>query len=115
MRTAKPPVTDDTESSQANPEAPNPAREAVVPDLASIILTLLLERGPGKSICPSEAARTAGSSPGEADWKATMRAVRAAAATLQDDGRLVTLRKGRVVDIRTVKGVIRLGLPPTDV
>jgi hypothetical protein len=43
-----------------------------------------------------------------------LRAVRDAAALLQDQGRLVVLRKGRPADIRTAKGVIRLALPRGD-
>ena len=77
-----------------------------------IVLALCAERGRGKSICPSEAARIAGGDPNDPSrWRPLMKTARAAAAELQDEGRIQVLRKGKPVDIRTVKGVIRLALP----
>ncbi len=91
-----------------------PAREDATTEsdrLSALILKLCTERGAGKSICPSEVARAAAGDPGNpAAWRPLIRAVRAAAASLQDDGRIRVLRKGKPVDIRTVKGVIRLAL-----
>ena len=79
--------------------------------LSALILRLCAERGPGKSICPSEVARAAADDPSDrSSWRPLMRPVRAAAAALQDSGQIRVLRKGRPVDIRTVKGVIRLAL-----
>ncbi len=70
------------------------------------ILDLVRARGAGKTICPSEAARRLDPE----DWRRHMKTVRAAAADLADEGKIRVLRKGKPVDIRTVKGVIRLGL-----
>jgi len=80
--------------------------------LQGLILQLCAARGAGKSICPSEVARAASGNPNDGPtWKPLMRAVRLAAAELQDRGEVRVLRKGKPVDIRTVKGVIRLALP----
>lgn len=104
-------------SARHNPETTKLAETAggcdPNPDaLRGLVLALCVARGAGKSICPSEVARTAGGDPSDgARWRPLMRAVRAAAATLQEEGRIVVLRKGRPVDIRIAKGVIRLALP----
>lgn len=68
------------------------------------ILSLVAERGPGKSICPSEAARLVD----PADWRAQMDAVRGAAAALAREGVIVATQKGRPVDIAAAKGPVRL-------
>jgi len=99
----------DTPSNPAN--APTPTNTD--PDrLKALIREAVAARGPGKTICPSEVARAASGDPGHGPtWRPLMRAVRAAAAELQDSGEIRVLRKGKPVDIRTVKGVIRLALP----
>lgn len=56
-----------------------------------------------KSICPSEVARAAAD-----DWRPLMDDVRAAAAELAAEGRIIVTQKGRQVDLATVKGPIRL-------
>jgi hypothetical protein len=75
--------------------------------IEAAILSLLENRGPGKSICPSEAAREAF---GE-DWNGHMRHVRATAVHLARTGRIVITRKGKPVDPDDFKGVYRLALP----
>ncbi len=59
------------------------------PDARGAILSLLAARGPGKTICPSEAARLIG---GE-DWRGAMPAVHDAAHELVADG-AIELRQG---------------------
>lgn len=71
------------------------------------IFGLLAEREPGKSICPSEAARALDPE----GWRRVMPQVRAAAVGLARQGRLVITRKGKPVDPNAFKGVIRLRLP----
>jgi hypothetical protein len=56
------------------------------------------------SICPSEVARAAAPD----CWRALLPAVRAAAARLAAQGRIVVTQRGRPVDIRTVRGPVRL-------
>lgn len=72
------------------------------------ILALVVERGPGKTICPSEAARSV--SPTQ--WRNLMAAVRDEAVHLATSGEISIYRKGKPVDPDGFKGVYRLGLPP---
>jgi hypothetical protein len=76
--------------------------------IETAILTLVEQRGVGKSICASEAAREAF---GEG-WNAHMRHVRATAVYLARQGRIAILRKGKPADPENFKGVYRLALPP---
>ncbi|MEM6331137.1 MAG: DUF3253 domain-containing protein [Planctomycetota bacterium] len=71
------------------------------------ILELLRRRGPGKSICPSEAARLMA----PADWRPQMPAVHAAAATLAGEGRLLVTQRGETVAPAAARGPVRLRLP----
>jgi hypothetical protein len=89
-------------------ESPAPAADEAA--LEATILRLVAERGYGKTICPSEAAR-AHSGPAGDQWGAMMPAVRRASVRLAKAGRLVISRKGRIVDPDAIKGVYRLGLP----
>lgn len=88
------------------------------PDPAIIeaaILELVRARGVGKTICPSEAARQLATDSAPDAWRDLMPAVRATAASLQDEGRIVVTQRGRVVDPLDTRGPIRLGLPPSTV
>ncbi len=66
------------------------------------------ERGPGKTICPSEVARALA---GDRPAGDLMPHVREAAAQLAERGEIRVLQKGRPVDARTARGPIRLGCP----
>jgi hypothetical protein len=75
------------------------------------ILESLSQRGPDKSICPSEPARalaSAGAGDEAADWRRLMPDIRRVAAILAAEGRLVATRKGAVVDAESPGGPIRL-------
>jgi len=74
------------------------------------ILRLLETRGVGKTICPSEAARSASGSNDRSTWEPLMEMARCAANRLVSKGKLTILQQGRVVDGATVKGPIRLQL-----
>ena len=78
------------------------------PTAEDVILRLCAERGPTRSICPSEAARLLA---GDAEWRPRLPEVRAAAAGLAREGRLDILRKGRRIAPEEMRGVIRLRLP----
>ncbi|MEM8875246.1 MAG: DUF3253 domain-containing protein, partial [Planctomycetota bacterium] len=67
---------------------------------------LLGDRGVGKTICPSEAARAVG---GE-DWRMFMEPTRMAARRLVEHGKIVIKQNGRTVDPSRAKGPIRLRL-----
>ena len=73
------------------------------------IFKLLVSRAPSATICPSDAARAV--YPQADHWRAAMPTVRAVAAQLVDKGKLEVTQAGRVVDIRTAKGPVRLRLP----
>ncbi|MGB0694083.1 MAG: DUF3253 domain-containing protein [Rhodospirillaceae bacterium] len=92
--------------------SPSPTPER----LASLITELCEARGVGKTICPSEVARAAVRQEDGTDgtWRPLMGAVRREAVRLAKDQRIAIYRKGKpLADPEGVKGVIRLGLPPT--
>lgn len=70
-----------------------------------MILKLLEQRSP-RTICPSEAARLIDAKA----WREWMPAVREAAERLAKRGRLDILQKGEKVDLKRVRGPVRLGL-----
>jgi hypothetical protein len=76
------------------------------------ILALAGECGPGKTICPMDAAKAFALVVGDENaWHSHLGAVRRAAVGLADEGRLVIYRKGRPADPQDFRGVYRLGLP----
>jgi hypothetical protein len=70
------------------------------------ILDLLTRRRTGKTICPSDAARVLA-----ADWRGLMPDVRRVATVMAEAGEITVTQRGAVVDVATVKGPVRLGLP----
>ena len=66
---------------------------------------LLDQRAPTSTICPSDAARAVGR---ESDWRGLMDQSRAAAQRLVEDGKVVITQGGKVVDLATAKGPIRI-------
>jgi Protein of unknown function (DUF3253) len=67
-------------------------------------MQLLVKRGPGKTICPSEAGRLLDPS----GWKELMDKARTAAQRLVAKGEIVVTQQGKTVDPSQVKGPIRL-------
>jgi Protein of unknown function (DUF3253) len=81
-------------------------------EVERMILRMVRERGPDKTICPSDAARAlAGDKPEE--WGPLMQPLRRVAVRLAKEGRLVIYRKGKQADPDDFKGIYRLG-PPRD-
>jgi hypothetical protein len=77
-----------------------------------VILELLAERGSGKTICPSEAARRLAELAGRPErWREWMKRTRTTANSMAARGRLVILQRGERVDGSTARGAVRLGLP----
>ena len=76
--------------------------------LEAAILALLDERGAGKTICPSEAARRVAGSEQRTDWEPLMEPARAAARRLHAAGRLLITQGGHPVDPSHARGPIRL-------
>ncbi|MBE9157116.1 DUF3253 domain-containing protein [Nodosilinea sp. LEGE 06152] len=67
------------------------------------LLDLVTQRGPDKTICPSEVARALSSE----DWRSLMPAVREVGQALEAEGHVVVTQKGQVVDPSQAKGPIR--------
>ena len=82
-------------------------------DLESAILRLAAERGAGRTICPSEAARAIGGDHPDG-WGPLMQPIRRIAVRLMKEGRIVITRKGRPVDPDDFRGVYRLSLPSSE-
>jgi nucleoid-associated protein YgaU len=78
--------------------------------LEAAILDLLARRAPGKTICPSEAAKHVGGTESPDAWRALMPAARAAAQRLAEAGRIDITQHGHPIDLATAKGPIRLRL-----
>ncbi|MEM9287212.1 MAG: DUF3253 domain-containing protein [Pseudomonadota bacterium] len=70
------------------------------------ILALLARRAPGKTICPSEAARTLAPD----GWREQMDVVRQAAATLEAQGIIDICQGGESILLSEARGPIRLRL-----
>lgn len=70
--------------------------------IRAALIDLALQRGAGKTFCPSEAARALA-----ADWRQLMPVVRRVAADVPE---IEALQKGLPVDPLTAKGPIRLRL-----
>jgi hypothetical protein len=69
------------------------------------ILELLEQRDPGKTICPSEAARALA---GDEGFREEMDTVRAAAWELADEGAIEVTQHGEAVSREGLRGPIRL-------
>ncbi len=77
-------------------------------EIERAITGLLERRDPGKTICPSDAARALA---GNADFRPLMDSVRARAREMVDRGDLEITQGGRVVEPDSARGAIRLRLP----
>jgi Protein of unknown function (DUF3253) len=73
-------------------------------ELEQVILGLLRQRPAESSICPSDAARAARPD----GWRALMPGVREAAGRLAARGDVDVTQRGRVVDIATARGPVRI-------
>ena len=83
-----------------------------VREMELAILEMLAERGSGKTICPSEAARRMAERAGRPErWRAWMNRARATANSMVSRGTLVMLQRGERVDPGAARGPVRLGLP----
>ncbi len=73
--------------------------------LERTILALLAQRRAGATICPSDAARAVGT---EQEWRSLMEPARRAAARLVAAGEVEVTQGGRVVDLATARGPVRI-------
>jgi hypothetical protein len=77
-------------------------------EIEAAILGLLARRDPGRTICPSDAARALA---GDGDFRPLMDPVRDAARDLVARGELEVTQRGEVVDLDRARGPIRLRRP----
>lgn len=80
----------------------DPAEQAILDSLKAI--------GPGKSICPTQAARALAGNPADQSWRHSLSPVRLAAQRLAKAGKIEILRKGKPINPDILHGVIRLRL-----
>jgi hypothetical protein len=73
-------------------------------EVADAIIAMAAERGGDKTICPSEVARALFAP----NWRKHMEQVRDIAITLQQQGKVSIMQKGVPVDIKNIKGPIRI-------
>ena len=78
--------------------------EGVEVRLQRAILALLERRRADATICPSEAARALDPD----GWRELMPAARAAAGRLAADGAVEVTQGGRLVDVATARGPVRI-------
>ena len=90
-----------------------PSDDTLAEHIRACVLELLVARGPGRSICPSEAARMLATR-FDCRWQDLMRPVRTVAAMLAEGGILEATQHDAAVDIRDVRGPVRLRLRPLD-
>jgi hypothetical protein len=74
--------------------------------IEAAILSLVAARGPERTVCPSEVARSLAAE--EARWRALMPAIRRVAGRLRRAGRLRISQRGREIDPEQARGPIRL-------
>jgi hypothetical protein len=81
------------------------------PALATILLDLCAAVPTGATVSPIDAAKAFADARGEDElgWRSHLSAVRRAAVSLAQEGRLVIYRKGKVADPNDFRGVYRLG------
>lgn len=97
-------------------EALAPAHGPPMPqDLPTTILALCAA-APGRTICPTDAAKAFAQARGEdaLGWRGHLQDVRRAAVKLATEGRLVIYRKGKPADPNDFRGVYRLAAPRDD-
>jgi len=73
-------------------------------DILTTILTVATRRGPEKSTCPSEIARLLYPD----NWRDHMKNVVDVAIGLHSEGKVVITQKGIAVDVKHIKGPIRI-------
>ena len=81
--------------------------------IEAALLRLIAERGPGKTLDPTEIARQLGG-PHPDGWGPLLQPIRRVAVALAEQGRVVILRKGKPVDPHDFRGVYRLAAPRQD-
>lgn len=86
------------------------------PVLDALIVELCARTPPGRTICPTDAAKAFAETRGEDElgWRSHLSEVRRAAVRLALEGKIVITRKGKIVDPSDFRGVYRLGAPSSE-
>ena len=72
--------------------------------ITETILTMAAQRGPEKTICPSDVARALF----PVNWRKQMETVRQEAIILHKAGQVTITQKGKPIDVDHIKGPIRI-------
>jgi hypothetical protein len=72
--------------------------------ITDAMLRIAAERGPEKSLCPTDVARAVSTE----NWRPLLGPVRKVAADLARQGKIEILRKGKPINPDDMRGVIRL-------
>ena len=72
--------------------------------ITDAMLRIAAERGPEKSMCPTDVARAVSAE----NWRPLLGAVRQVAVELARQGKIEILRKGKPISPDEIRGVIRL-------
>jgi hypothetical protein len=72
--------------------------------ITDALLRIAAERGPEKSLCPTDVARAVSAE----NWRPLLGAVRKVAVDLARQGKIEILRKGKPINPDDMRGVIRL-------
>ncbi|MEO7013162.1 MAG: DUF3253 domain-containing protein [Dokdonella sp.] len=83
--------------------------DAFAEHIRECVLELLISRGPGRTICVSEAAQTLAIRSGY-HWHDLMRPVRVISSQMAESGMIEALQQEEIVDIRVARGPVRLRL-----
>ena len=81
--------------------------DAFAEHIRECVLELLISRGPGRTICVSEAAQAIRSG---YHWHDLMRPVRVISSQMAESGMIEALQQEEIVDIRVARGPVRLRL-----
>ncbi len=105
-------MTTDSQASRNKPAEEKQAKRS----LEQVITDLCNAQGPGRTICPTDAAKAFAAERSDDDlaWRRWLQQVRANAVGMCRKGELVIYRKGKPADPDTFRGVYRLGLPRID-
>lgn len=80
----------------------DPAEQAILDTLRAL--------GAGKSISPTDAARSLAGFPADDSWRRSLSPVKLAAQRLARAGQIEILHKGKLIDPNILHGVLRLRL-----
>ena len=97
-------MNDETMPEEAHTVEPTRAKTPYEDEIKASIFRLLSERGTGKTICPSEAARDIAGKD-EKKWRLLMKPIKQVAVALALENKIQITRKRKPVDPLAFKGI----------